>query len=49
MEDKNMNLFNLFRVATEPNDYETEIEDQVWIRNDKGQLILMEVKDDDDN
>lgn len=44
-----MNLFNLFRVATEPNDYETEIEDQVWIRNDKGQLILMEVKDDDNN
>lgn len=49
MEDKNMNLFNLFRVATEPNNYETETEDQVWIRNDKGQLILMEVKDDDDN
>jgi len=42
-----MNLFNLFRVATEPNDYEIEMEDQVWIKDDKGQLILMEVKNDD--
>ncbi len=44
-----MNLFNFFTVATEPNDYETITEDQVWIKNDKGQLILMEVKDNDDN
>lgn len=44
-----MNLFNLFRVATEPNDYEIETEDQVWIINNEGQLVLMEVKDDDDN
>lgn len=44
-----MNLFNFFTVATEPNNYETKTEDQVWIKNDKGQLILMEVKNDDDN
>ena len=44
-----MNLFNFFTVATEPNNYEVKTEDQVWIKNDKGQLVLIEVKNNDDD
>ena len=44
-----MSLF-YFGVATEPNNFTQKGQkDQVWIKNDKGQLILMEVKDNDDN
>lgn len=43
-----MGLFN-FGVATEANDYEINMEDQVWIKNDKGQLVLMEAKNNDDD
>lgn len=43
-----MILFN-FGIATEPNNYENKEEDQVWIKDDRGQLILVEVKDDVNN
>ena len=36
-----MSLFN-FGVATEPNDYFADMDDQIWIKDDKGQLILLE-------
>lgn len=37
-----MNLFR-FGVATEANDFEeTEQLDEIWIKNDKGQLIQLE-------
>ena len=41
-----MILFN-FGVATEANNFETETFDQVWIKDDNGQLVLMEDKDDE--
>lgn len=43
-----MNFFN-FGVATEANNYETETTDQIWIKDDNGQLILMEDKNDASN
>lgn len=43
-----MILFN-FGVATEANDFETETLDQVWIKDDNGQLVLMEDKDNESN
>lgn len=43
-----MNLFH-FGTATESNDYYTETLDQIWIKDDNGQLVLMEDKDDEDN
>lgn len=43
-----MGLFN-FGVAIEANNYETETEDQVWIKNENGQLVLMEEKHYDSN
>lgn len=43
-----MILFN-FGVATEANNFETETLDQIWIKDDNGQLVLMEDKDDEDN
>lgn len=37
-----MPLFR-FGVATEPNDYyKDEQTDEIWIRNDEGQLVLVE-------
>ena len=33
-----MSLFH-FGIATEANNYETDTEDQIWIKNDKGELV----------
>lgn len=41
-----MSLFH-FGVATEANDYDMKTEDQIWIRNDNGELVLMEEDEDD--
>lgn len=41
-----MILFN-FGVATEANNFETETLDQVWIKDDKEQLVLMEDNDNE--
>ena len=43
-----MNLFH-FGVATEANDFYAETLDQIWIKDDKGQLILVEENDDENN
>lgn len=43
-----MILFN-FGVATEANNFETETFDQVWIKDDNGQLVLMEDNDNESN
>lgn len=44
-----MNIFNKFNVATEANNYSEESTDQVWIRNEQGELVLMEVKEDEND
>lgn len=36
-------------IATEKNDYIEEDDDKVYIRNDKGELILLEGIENDDN
>lgn len=44
-----MGLFN-FGVAIEANDYEDEnILDEVWIKNDKGELVKLEDDEDETN
>ena len=43
-----MKLFNI-NVATEANDYMTDTDDQVWIKGDNGQLILLEDSTDESN
>ena len=43
-----MNLFH-FGVATESNDFYAEILDQIWIKGDNGQLVLMEDSKDESN
>lgn len=43
-----MILFN-FGIATEANDFETKNLDQVWIKGDNGQLVLMEDSSNENN
>lgn len=43
-----MSLFHI-GVATEANNYSEETNDQVWIRNENGKLVLVEDKEYEDN
>lgn len=43
-----MGLFN-FRVATEANNYTADTEDQIWIKGDNGQLVLLEDSANENN
>ena len=43
-----MNFFN-FGVAIEANNYEIETTDQIWLKNEDGQLVLMEENNNDSN
>lgn len=43
-----MALFH-FGVATEANDYEKFEDDQIYIRNDNGELVLLEGIENDNN
>lgn len=44
-----MNILKRFSVATEANNYIEETEDQIWVRNEQGELVLMEENEDEDN
>lgn len=43
-----MNLFH-FGTAKEPNNFYDETLDQIWIKGDNGQLVLMEDSTDENN
>ena len=43
-----MKLFN-FGTAIESNDYFEDTPDEVWIRNDNGELVLMEEEKDEND
>ena len=43
-----MVLFH-FGVATEPNNFDADTNDQVWIKGDNGQLILLEDSTNENN
>jgi len=42
-------LFFNFNVATEPNDYFADMDDQIWIKNNDGELVLLEDVHDESN
>lgn len=42
-----MKLFN--KIAIDANDYFEDTPDEVWVRNENGELVLMEEENDENN